>query len=44
MQSRGVSDLRDSEEREFRSVGVEYFATEMQEIHNKIREGLNNSN
>jgi hypothetical protein len=36
--------LRDLEKNEFRSVGVEDFATEMQEIHNKIKERLKNSN
>jgi hypothetical protein len=44
MQPRGVSELRDFEQNEFRSVGAEDFAEEMQEIHNKIKEKLTNSN
>jgi hypothetical protein len=41
---RGVSELRDLEQSEFRSAGAENFAAEMQELHSKIRERLKNSN
>jgi hypothetical protein len=44
MHPRGVSELRDLEQNEFRSVGVNYFAAEMQELHSKIKERLKNSN
>jgi hypothetical protein len=44
MQPRGVSELRDLEKNEFRSAGAEDFAAEMQELHNKIKERLKNSN
>jgi hypothetical protein len=44
MQPRGVFELRDLEKREFRSAGAEDFATEMQDIHNEIKERLQNSN
>jgi hypothetical protein len=44
MQPRGVSELRDLEQREFRSVGAEDFAAEMQELHSKIKERLQSSN
>jgi hypothetical protein len=44
MQLRGVSKLRDLEQNEFRSAGVEDFAVEMQELHSKIKERLHNSN
>jgi hypothetical protein len=43
MQPRGVSELRNLEQSEFRSVGVEDFAAEMQELHSKIRERLQSS-
>jgi hypothetical protein len=43
MQPRGVSKLRDLEQSEFISVGVEYFVAEMQELHSKIKEWLQNS-
>jgi hypothetical protein len=36
--------LRDLEKSEFRSVGAEDFAAEMQELHSKIKERLQNSN
>jgi hypothetical protein len=36
--------LRDLEKNEFRSVGAEDFAAEMQELHNQIKERLKNSN
>jgi hypothetical protein len=44
MQSRGVYDLRDLEQSQFRSVGEEDFTVEMEELHSKIREQLKNSN
>jgi hypothetical protein len=44
MQPRGVSELRDLDQSEFRSVGAEDFAAEMQELHSKIKERLQNSN
>jgi hypothetical protein len=44
MQPRGVSKLRDLEQKKFRSAGVEEFAAEMQELHSKIKERLKNSN
>jgi hypothetical protein len=44
MQPRGVSELRDLEQREFRSARAEDFAAEMKYIHNKIKERLHNSN
>jgi hypothetical protein len=44
MQPRGVYELRDLEKNDFRSAGAEYFATEMQELHNKIKERLQSSN
>jgi hypothetical protein len=44
MHPRGVSVLRYLEKNEFRSARAEDFAVEMQELHNKIREWLNNSN
>jgi hypothetical protein len=44
MHPRGISELRDLEKNEFKSVGVEDFATKMQELHNKIKERLHNSN
>ena len=44
MQPRGVSELRDLEQNEFRSVGAEDFVVdEMQELHSKIREWLQSS-
>jgi hypothetical protein len=44
MQPRGVSELRDLEQSEFRSVGEEEFAAEMKELHSNIKERLQNSN
>jgi hypothetical protein len=44
MQPRGVSELRDLEQNEFRSAGAEDFAVEMQELHGKIKERLQSSN
>jgi hypothetical protein len=44
MQPRGISELRDLGQSEFKSAGVEDFAVEMQELHDKIKERLKNSN
>jgi hypothetical protein len=44
MQPRGVSELRDLEQSEIRSVRVEYFAAEMQKLHSQIRGQLQSSN
>jgi hypothetical protein len=44
MQPRGVFELRDLEQNEFRSARVEDFAAEMQEFHRKIKERLQSSN
>jgi hypothetical protein len=38
MQSRGVSELKDSEQDEFKSASVEEFAEAMKELHNRINE------
>jgi hypothetical protein len=43
MQPRGVSELRDIEQSEFKSVGAEGFTAEMQKLHSQIREQLQNS-
>jgi hypothetical protein len=37
MKPRGVSKLRDLEQSEIRSAGVEYFSPEMQKFHSQIR-------
>ena len=44
MKPRGVSEMRDLEQSEFRSASAEDFAAEMQELHRKVRERLENSN
>jgi hypothetical protein len=44
MQPRGVSELKDSEKTEFRSAGAEDFAEAMKELHNQVRERLQNLN
>jgi hypothetical protein len=44
IQLRGVYELRDLEQSEFRSDRVEEFAANMQELHSKIKEWLQNSN
>jgi hypothetical protein len=44
MQPRGIYELRDLEQSEFRSVGAEEFAAEMKELHSNIKERLQNSN
>jgi thiaminase len=40
MQPRGVSELKDSEQDEFRSSSAEDFAEGMKELHNRIKEQL----
>jgi hypothetical protein len=40
MNPRGVSELRDLKQSEFRSAGAEDFAVEMQELHNQIKKLL----
>jgi hypothetical protein len=40
MHPRGVSELRDLEQSEFKSDGAEDFVAEMQELHRKIKERL----
>jgi hypothetical protein len=40
MNPRGVSELRDLKQSEFRSTGAEDFTAEMQELHNQIKEKL----
>jgi hypothetical protein len=40
---RGITELRDSSQDEFRSAGVEDFATKMQKLHDKVRERLQDS-
>jgi hypothetical protein len=41
---RGITELRDMKQDEFRSVGAKYFATEMQKLHDRVREKLQNNN
>ena len=43
MYPRGVSELKDSEQTEFRSASAEDFAEAMKELHNQVRERLQNS-
>jgi hypothetical protein len=43
MQPRGVSELRDLEKSEIRSVGAEDFAAEMENLHSQIRGQLQSS-
>jgi hypothetical protein len=38
IQPRGITELRYLNQDEFRSVGVEDFATEMQKLHDRVRE------
>ena len=44
MQPRGVSELRDLEQGEIRSVGAEDFAVEMEKLHSQIKGQLESSN
>jgi hypothetical protein len=43
MQPRGVSELRNVEQTEFRSAGAEDFAKGMKELHNRVKKRLQNS-
>ena len=43
MQPRGVSELKDSEQVEFRSVSAEDFTEGMKELHSRIKERLKSS-
>jgi hypothetical protein len=43
MQPRGVSELKDSEQNEFRSASVEDFAEAMKELHSRVKERLQSS-
>ena len=43
MKPRGVSELKDMEQTEFRSAIAEDFAEAMKELHNQVRERLQNS-
>jgi hypothetical protein len=40
IQPRGITELRNLNQDEFRSVGAEYFAAEMQKLHDRVREQL----
>jgi hypothetical protein len=44
MQPRGVFELKDSEQNEFRSASAENFAEAMKELHSRVKERLQNSN
>jgi hypothetical protein len=44
MQPRGVSELKDVEQTEFRSASAEGFAEGMKELHSQIKERLQSSN
>jgi hypothetical protein len=44
MQPRGISELRDLGQNEFRSAGAEDFAAEMQKLHGEIKEQLQDNN
>jgi hypothetical protein len=43
MQPRGVSELKDSKQDETRSASAENFAEAMRELHNQVKERLQNS-
>ena len=43
MKPRGVSELKDSEQIEFRSANAEDFAEAMKELHSQVRERFQNS-
>ena len=43
-QSRGVAELRDLKQDEFRSAGEEYFSTEMQRLNDQVRRQKQDSN
>jgi hypothetical protein len=38
IQPRGITELRDMNQDEFRSVGAEDFAIEMKKLHDRVRE------
>jgi hypothetical protein len=38
IQPRGIKELRDLNQEEFKSAGAEYFAIEMQKLHDRVRE------
>jgi hypothetical protein len=40
MQPRGIAELRDLSQDEFRSARAEDFAAEMQKLHDRVREQL----
>jgi hypothetical protein len=44
IQPRGITELRDLNQDEFRSAGAEDFATEMQKLHERVKEKLHDSN
>jgi hypothetical protein len=44
IQPRGIIELRDLNQDEFRSAGAEDFATEMQKLHDNVREHLQDNN
>ena len=43
MQPRGVSELKDVEQTEFKSASAKDFAEEMKELHNRVKERLQSS-
>jgi hypothetical protein len=43
MQPRGVSELKDAEQVEFKSASAEDFAEGMKELHSRIKERLQSS-
>jgi hypothetical protein len=43
MQPRGVSELKDSEQDEFRSASAQDFAEGMKELHSRVKERLQSS-
>jgi hypothetical protein len=43
MQPKGVSELRDLEQSDIRSVGAEDFSAEMQKLHSQIKGQLQSS-
>jgi hypothetical protein len=44
IQPRGITKLRELNQDEFRSVGAKDFATEMQKLHDRVREKLHDNN
>jgi len=43
IQPRGITKLRDLNQEEFKSIGAENFAIEMQKLHDRVREQLQDS-